>query len=128
MELANWLLVQSAATEAARIEAPKADVVAIKTSLENLQDFNLLELSKELDTAMLLVQGQNDPAVKPTLEETNGSLPSNAHYILFEESAHFPMLDQPSKFNRLLADFLALEPGESPRQLQLKDEWKRRVR
>jgi hypothetical protein len=37
-------------------------------------------------------------------------------------------LDESSKFNRLLADFLALPSGESPRQLQLKEEWKRRVR
>jgi hypothetical protein len=28
----------------------------------------------------------------------------------------------------LLADFLNLSSGESPRQLQLKEEWKRRVR
>jgi hypothetical protein len=38
------------------------------------------------------------------------------------------MLDEPSKFNRLLSDFLALGSGEYPRQLQLKEEWKRRVR
>jgi hypothetical protein len=38
------------------------------------------------------------------------------------------MLDEPSKFNRLMADFLTLSSGESPRQLQLKEEWKRRVR
>jgi hypothetical protein len=50
------------------------------------------------------------------------------HHIVFDESGHFPMLDQPSKFHRLMNDFLDLPSGESPRSLQLKDEWKRRVR
>ena len=36
------------------------------------------------------------------------------------------MLDEPTKYNRLLGDFLSLNSGESPRDLQLKDEWKRR--
>jgi len=45
-----------------------------------------------------------------------------------ENSGHFPMLDESSSFNRLLTDFLTLGSGESPRQLQLKEEWKRRVR
>jgi hypothetical protein len=38
------------------------------------------------------------------------------------------MLDEPSKFNRLVADFLALNSGESPENLQIKEEWKRRIR
>jgi hypothetical protein len=44
------------------------------------------------------------------------------------QSGYFPMLDEGSRFNRLLGDFLALDAGTSPRELQLKDEWKRRVR
>jgi hypothetical protein len=38
------------------------------------------------------------------------------------------MMDDAGTFNRLLTDFLALESGLSPRELQLKEEWKRRVR
>jgi hypothetical protein len=38
------------------------------------------------------------------------------------------MLDETSKFNRLLTDFLALDSGVSPRDLQMKEEWRRRVR
>jgi hypothetical protein len=50
------------------------------------------------------------------------------HQIHREGAGHFPMLDDSLKFNRLLTDFLALESGLSPRELQLKEEWKRRVR
>lgn len=126
-ELAAWLLAQNPATEAARSEAPKADAAAIRTSLTELAHIDLLALSKQLQTAALLVHGQNDPAIKlPTLD--NGALPGSAHQLVFEECGHFPMLDQPSKFHRLLNDFLDLASGESPQQLQLKEEWKRRVR
>jgi hypothetical protein len=47
---------------------------------------------------------------------------------MFEQSGHFPMLDEPSKFNRLLTDFFSLNSDANPRQLQLKEEWRRRVR
>ena len=61
------------------------------------------------------------------LEQSN-TLPEHIHQVVLDGSGHFPMLDDSSKFNRLLVDFLALSSGESPRQLQLKEEWKRRVR
>jgi len=38
------------------------------------------------------------------------------------------MIDETARFNRLLIDFLALESGITPQELQLKEEWKRRVR
>ena len=60
---------------------------------------------------------------------TNSSnLPHMMHHIVLDGSGHFPMLDESARFNRLLTDFLALDSGVSPRELQLKDEWKRRVR
>ena len=55
------------------------------------------------------------------------TLPELMHAVIFEQSGHFPMLDETKKFNRLLVDFLSLASGDSPRELQLKDEWKRRV-
>jgi hypothetical protein len=49
-------------------------------------------------------------------------------HIVFEGSGHFPMMEETQRFNRLLIDFLALDSGASPQELQLKEEWKRRVR
>ena len=48
------------------------------------------------------------------------------HQIVLEDSGHFPMLDESARFNRLMTDFLALISGDSPRELLLKEEWKRR--
>lgn len=126
--LADWLLGKVPAAEAARIEAPKADPRAIQTSIDNLEQINLLDMYMGVTTPCLFVHGLSDPAVEAPPQEIVNALPAHTHQILFESSGHFPMLDEPSKYNRLLFDFLALNSGESPSQLQLKEEWKRRIR
>lgn len=129
VELADWLLSRSNDSDAARMEAPKADPRAIQYSLNYLQQMDIANLSQSTDTPSLLVYGQNDQAIEGSAAlEANPNLPEYFHQVIFEQSGHFPMLDEPSKFNRLVADFLSLASGTSPRQLQLKDEWKRRVR
>jgi pimeloyl-ACP methyl ester carboxylesterase len=81
-----------------------------------------------LKTPCLFVNGQNDPAVSPPRLEQLAEMPYMIHSVTFEGSGHFPMINETSKFCRLLSDFLALSSGDSPRELQMKDEWKRRVR
>ncbi len=127
-ELADWLLSRLPSMEAARAEAPRADTQAIRVTLEELHAMKLRELLIQLHTPCLFVQGQNDPALAAESMEDLSFLPESTHHIFFEGSGHFPMLDETSKFNRLLVDFLSLSSGESPRHLQLKEEWKRRVR
>lgn len=127
-ELADWLLGKTPLTEPVRTDAPKTDVQAIATSLAGLSIAEVKEASAMLNTSCLLVSGQNDQAVTvPDLDRII-RLPEQTHAITFDQSGHFPMLDEGNKFNRLLIDFLSLPSGESPRQLQLKAEWKRRVR
>jgi pimeloyl-ACP methyl ester carboxylesterase len=128
VDLADWLLGGFPTTEPARVDAPRTDAQAIQTSFTSLQTLNLRDKLKTIQTACLLVNGQNDPMVTPPRLDDTLSLPMQTHSILFEQSGHFPMLDEGSKFNRLLTDFLALDSGMSPRELQLKEEWKRRVR
>lgn len=128
-ELADWLLSRTNDSESARLEAPKTDHNAIQYSLVNLQRLDISSMSQEVNTPCLMVYGQNDPAIEGSLSgDQINTLPEHLHQITFEQSGHFPMLDESSKFNRLLADFLSLTSGVSPRQLQLKEEWKRRVR
>ncbi len=127
-ELADWLLIPTSETEAARAEAPKADPKALLLTLTSLYIIELDDLPYRLAIPYVLVHGQNDLAVEPPSEQYLAGLPVNAHYIAFETSGHFPMLERPSQFNRLLSDFLNLRSGDSPRQLRLKEEWKRRVR
>lgn len=128
VELAEWLLGRLPGADAARSEAPKADPQSVITSIDGLQGMNTLDIARSLPTPCLMVYGLNDQAIQHPLSDTLAELPDQTHYITFEQSGHFPMLDDPTKYNRLLNDFLSLGQGESPRQLQLKEEWKRRVR
>ena len=127
-DLVDWLLGRNPLTEPVRLDAPKTDPQAISTSLTGLSASEVQEASRTLRTPCLLVNGQNDQAVIPPDLDALITLPEQTHAVAFEASGHFPMLDEGSKFNRLLVDFLSLPSGESPRQLQLKEEWKRRVR
>lgn len=126
--LASWLLNGSPAHETARGEAAKTDLRAIQNALEQLKDVDIIDLSRSLLAPFVWVYGQNDPTIDLDLAENGIGVPEHIHQIVFDSSGHFPMLDEPSKFNRLMADFLALSSGESPQNLQLKEEWKRRIR
>ncbi len=128
LELVDWLLGKDPLADAVRLEIPKTDAQAIQRSLNDLEKMDLHAIWKEMKTACLLVHGQNDLLVTlPRLDQPS-DLPYMIHMVCFEQSGHYPMISEGSKFNRLLADFLALDSGDSPRALQLKDEWKRRVR
>lgn len=127
-ELANWLLSQDTDTAAARSEVVKADQNAIQASIDDMKTTDLSELFKQLDTSTLWVHSQNDPAVRARDIGEEGLRSNLTHQVIFKRSGHFPMLDENNKFNRLVADFMALDSGESPGRLHLKEEWKRRVR
>jgi|DewCreStandDraft_2_1066082.scaffolds.fasta_scaffold08153_3 pimeloyl-ACP methyl ester carboxylesterase len=128
-DLAEWLLnPNDAAGEATRIEARKADQQAIRQALPELFALPFEKHLAELELPYLLVYGESDPLVLlPEVEELT-PLPSNSHWLVLEDCAHYPMLEETARFNRLLIDFLNLDSGQSPRALQLKEEWKRRVR
>jgi pimeloyl-ACP methyl ester carboxylesterase len=125
--LTEWLLAKNPESEPARVDGLRADPLAITSSFENPDLFTLSGKLLSMNNSCLMVYGQNDPAVTvPMLDPT--LTPSMIHVLLLEQAGHFPMLDDTARFNRLLTDFLALESGDTPRNLQLKEEWKRRVR
>ena len=127
-DLADWLLGRDPLTEPARVDAPKADPQAITTSFENFDARGILTVMDTLTTPCLIVHGRSDPAVQSLDDERIMVMPELVHQVVLEESGHFPMLDESPTFNHLMTNFLALVSGESPRDLQLKEEWKRRVR
>lgn len=135
-DLMDWLLENNAAmvaqsatiTEPARLESPKANPQAIITSLKSLNGAGLKPMLKRMSIPCLLVHGQNDLVITASANYRLESLPAHFHQVVLEQSGHFPMLDESARFNRSLTDFLALVSGESTRKLQLKEEWKRRVR
>jgi len=125
-ELSDWLSNRTPEASTALSDASKADKKAIEASLVGLQSDNLFGEFRNTDIPCLLVYGEKDQAITaPSYESATSTF---THPIMLEGSGHFPMIEETIKFNRLLTDFLALPSGISPSELQMKDEWKRRVR
>jgi pimeloyl-ACP methyl ester carboxylesterase len=125
-ELTDWLSSRTPESTTALVDAAKADPQAITASMVGLQSNNIFANFRVLNIPSLLVYGDKDPGIVTPDEEF--SLSTMTHQVGLENSGHFPMIDETIKFNRLLTDFLALDSGGSPRELQMKEEWRRRVR
>lgn len=126
LELTEWLSSRTPEASSALVDANKADPQAIAASMVGLQANNIFSSFRSSNIPCLLVYGDKDPAITTPDEEF--SLSTMTHQIELEGSGHFPMIDESTRFNRLLTDFLALDSGLSPRELQMKEEWRRRVR
>jgi pimeloyl-ACP methyl ester carboxylesterase len=126
VELNDWLSNRSPEAITALVDSAKADSQAIAASMVALQANNIFTSFRALNIPCLLVYGDKDEAI--TTPDDNYSISTMTHQIELEGSGHFPMIDETVKFNRLLIDFLALDAGLSPRELQMKEEWRRRVR
>jgi pimeloyl-ACP methyl ester carboxylesterase len=126
LELTEWLSSRTPEASTALSDASKADGQAIAASMVGLQANDIFPNYRALTIPTLLVYGDKDPAI--TTPDGEYSLSTMTHQIELEGSSHFPMIDETIKFNRLLTDFLALDSGVSPRELQMKEEWRRRVR
>jgi pimeloyl-ACP methyl ester carboxylesterase len=77
-----------------------------------------------LQVPLLAVFGEKDTIVSP--EQARFLLDEHSHLqqvIRLPKSSHFPFLDQPNVFNRLLMDYQA----SSGTQVEIKTEWRRRV-
>jgi len=104
------------------------DARAIHASAEPMQIRGALSGLHERDIACLLIYGANDPLLRAPSPEQVAAFGSQVHQVILPDSGHFPMLDAPAAFHRLLIDFLAMEPGTSPQGLEPREEWRRRVR
>ena len=127
-ELVEWLATRTPEATSALADASKADPQAVAVSMAGFQANNLLANVRDYEVPCLFVYGPNDPAVTMPPQEKTNALPNHMHQVNLEGTGHFPMIDNPTQFNRLMTDFLALDSGVSPRELLMKEEWKRRVR
>ena len=125
-DLSDWLSNRTPEATTALSDAPKTDLKAITSSMPELQGDTLFTTFRGLDVPCLMVYGEKDQAVTlPAYEAVSSTF---THPVVLDGSGHFPMIEETIKFNRLLTDFLALDSGASPSELQMKEEWKRRVR
>jgi len=104
------------------------DPRALDVTLDATQINSALAGLRAAEVPCLLVYGANDPLLRPPSPEHTMAFGPNVHQVVLGDSGHFPMIDAADAFHRLLIDFLAMEPGSSPRGLQPKEEWHRRFR
>jgi len=126
--LANWLLDGIPGSATAVQDAPKTERAAISQSIADIQNLQPEKLITEIDLLCLHAFGADDQAISKPDFSAFDALSPRSHPILFEQSSHFPMLQESSKFHRLLLEFLKIESDETPEKLEIKEEWKRRFR
>jgi pimeloyl-ACP methyl ester carboxylesterase len=118
-DLKNWLGSKTPEADAALADASKTDPRAVTESIRSFQSNDLFAQMCQTQISCLLVYSQNDPAILTPSADILRSLPEMMHHIVFDESGHFPMIDEPVRFHRVLTDFLWLDSGISPRELRL---------
>ena len=107
-------------------ESQKADPNAIAFSARSITNLDLHRVLETVNLPLLLVHGEKDPFITPPAPDLLRFSDRNVKPITLGDSRHFPMLDEASKFQRLLKDFLETKP-EDLSTLALKEEWRRRT-
>lgn len=126
--LSRHMDTSSADYEKLKAEVEKADEGAIRTSAESLSQYNPLRNLLKVGSPTLSVYGVNDTLVPPPDESIETLLKEKnpqINLILLDNARHFPMLEDTPRFTRLLREFLEISDLA---QLQMKSEWKRRMR
>ncbi|MBI9044908.1 MAG: alpha/beta hydrolase [Anaerolineaceae bacterium] len=125
IQLTRRLIGDHEDLDAILFEVSKTDPTAIQKIINEIQENNISRMLRDIEKPSLLVSGKNDPLISFPEKVDYSAM---VHQITLDESGHFPMLQEKNKFNRLMVDFLTLPPKSSLQDLQLKEEWKRRVR
>lgn len=132
-QLAGKLFVQTKGgdeLEVARQEVENTNEEVFRQSMAWAETYWSMFPGATLPQPWLLLYGEKDPLVPPPPAEKQAQLPQAAqrHILVVPQTGHFPMLEQPRPFHRVLRAFLAMTPDQDLTQLRLREEWQRRVR
>ena len=72
------------------------------------------------------IYGAKDPLTPLPSDGWSDQLGPLARQVSMDQSRHYPMLDEASKFTRLLLDFI--DAGDDLDAIELKEQWRRRTR
>jgi pimeloyl-ACP methyl ester carboxylesterase len=125
-DLAGWLDPRSGEKDDLQ-DCPAADPAPIEANRRWVREAGGIPWMSGLSLPCLLVEGGLDPSVRAYTAEDRQGWPETVGWVRLDGCGHFPMVDD-DRFNRLLVEFLTLPDGESPRALQVKEGWRRRVR
>ncbi len=90
----------------------------------------ILDTATEPPNMLMVLHGAQDALVKLPEDDSLDELDKHERFVFIEleDSRHFPMVDENAKVTRLLTEFLDLKPGQKLKDLQPKDQWRRRMR
>ena len=108
------------------LEAAKTDGDAVVSTLRSAAQEDLESLLEDLEIPVMLLYGSQDPLIQVPADEVMEELAENVNVLLLEGVQHFPMLEDPSRFTRLVLNFLIHRDNWDA--IALKSEWRRRMR
>jgi pimeloyl-ACP methyl ester carboxylesterase len=83
-------------------------------ALRALLDYSYRDRLGQIEVPVLVVWGSNDMLVpRGDAREYVELIGDNARRAMFEDTGHLAMIERPSRFNRLLEEFLAGAPAEA---------------
>jgi pimeloyl-ACP methyl ester carboxylesterase len=112
---------QEIATEAAKTEGE-----AIVETLRSFMNDNLTDFLEDTDIPIMLAYGMQSPFIQVPEDDLFQELDENVYPYFLDGIQHYPMLEESSKFTRLLLDFLINKNNWDA--IQVKDGWRRRMR
>jgi pimeloyl-ACP methyl ester carboxylesterase len=89
-----------------------ADSPGFLPALDALTDYSFRDKLEAIEVPTLIVWGRNDMLVPVgDAERFERLIGANARSVIFEDTGHVSMLERPSRFNALVASFVAGEPA-----------------
>lgn len=108
------------------LEAAKTDGDAVVNTLRSVSHYDLEPILEDLDIPVMLLYGTQDPLIQVPGDGVIDDLEENVNILLMDGVQHFPMLEDTSKFTRLVLDFLIHRDNWDA--IEVKAEWRRRMR
>ena len=118
-------LGKAAAFPELEAEVKKTDTAALNATAIELQGLSFAQDLSEAPCPTLLVFGEKDNVVAPPNGDHRHIIEApGRHFISLNDCSHFPMLDEPVKFNRLIQEFIH---NDDLSELAVKEYWSRRT-
>ena len=110
-------------------EMQKTAKDAVETSVQSVMELDLRHDIERMNAPLLVVYGGKDNLIDPAQAKLLENTDVNDRPMALDSARHFPMLEERSKFNRLLMDFLELDLSSNGglQSLEFKEEWRRRT-
>ncbi len=107
--------------------SPKAARNAIALTVQSVAKLRLIDTLEAINVPLLSVYGAQDNVIDPAQASELETNHYAARALVLADTHHFPMLDQSSKFSRLVRDFMDVDDANGLQDLTIKEEWRRRM-